>query len=114
MTSINTKPTPMVLSILIPAFNEEAHFEAVIQKHVDITRHLAESISDWEIIYLADCSQGRAASIGQAMTQRVGRLRLVQHMQNRGIYQFLTDSYAEARGPIFTPSGSDGQWPARN
>ncbi|HJW39306.1 MAG TPA: glycosyltransferase family 2 protein [Candidatus Udaeobacter sp.] len=103
---------PIFLSIVMPAYNERPHIEAVIREHVDAITKLADSLDDWEIVCLDDGSQDDTAAVIQRLSQQTNQIRLVRHAQNKGIYQSQTDLYLNARGTHIYFTGSDGQWPA--
>ncbi len=105
---------PIFLSIVMPAYNEQPHIEAVIREHVDAVTKLGNSLDDWEIVCLDDGSQDGTAAVVGRLSERVEKIRLLKHGENRGIYQSQTDLYLNARGTHIYFTGSDGQWPANN
>lgn len=105
---------PIFLSIVMPAYNEQPHIEAVIREHLDTITHLVDSLDDWEILCLDDGSQDSTAAVVGRLSERVEKVRLLKHGENRGIYQSQTDLYVNARGTHIYFTGSDGQWPASN
>jgi glycosyltransferase involved in cell wall biosynthesis len=104
----------MFLSIVMPAYNEEAHIQAVIEEHHDAITQLAHSLDDWEILCLDDGSKDGTASVIDRLAQHTNKIRLLRHAENKGIYQSFTDLYHSARGTHIYSTGSDGQWPASN
>jgi dolichyl-phosphate beta-glucosyltransferase len=105
---------PFFLSIVMPAYNEQAHIEAVIREHIDIAARLRDSLDDWEIVCLDDGSQDDTAEIVSRLSEHTKNVRLVVHAENKGIHQSLVDLYLNARGTHFYFTGSDGEWPAEN
>ena len=105
---------PFFLSIVMPAYNEQAHIEAVIREHIDIVARLRDSLDDWEIVCLDDGSQDDTAEIVSRLSEHTKNVRLVVHTENKGIHQSLVDLYLNARGTHFYFTGSDGEWPAEN
>jgi dolichol-phosphate mannosyltransferase len=102
------------LSIVMPAYNEEANIEAVLEEHLAVLRGLPPSVTECEIVCLDDCSRDRTPFIIERISRSDSRVRLVRHTENKGIYQSFADLYHEARGTYIYATGSDGQWPARN
>jgi glycosyltransferase involved in cell wall biosynthesis len=105
---------PFFLSIVMPAYNEQAHIEAVIREHIDIVAGLGDSLDDWEIVCLDDGSQDGTAEIVRRLSEHTKKVRLVVHTENKGIHQSLVDLYLSARGTHIYFTGSDGEWPAEN
>jgi glycosyltransferase involved in cell wall biosynthesis len=105
---------PFFLSIVMPAYNEQAHIEAVIREHIDIIAKLSDSPDDWEIVCLDDGSQDDTAGIVRRLSEHTKKVRLVVHTENMGIHQSLVDLYLSARGTHIYFTGSDGEWPAEN
>ena len=60
---------PFFLSIVMPAYNEQAHIEAVIREHIDIVARLRDSLDDWEIVCLDDGSQDDTAEIVSRLSE---------------------------------------------
>jgi len=104
----------MFLSIVMPAYNEQPHIEAVIREHLAAVTKLRDSLDDWEIVCLDDGSQDDTAGTIERLSRETKKIRLLRHAQNKGIYQSQTDLYLDARGTHFYATGSDGQWPAGN
>jgi glycosyltransferase involved in cell wall biosynthesis len=103
---------PIFLSIVMPAYNEQPHIEAVIREHVDAVTKLGNSLDDWEIVCLDDASQDGTAAVIEQLSRHNNRIRLLRHPENKGIYQSQTDLYLNAQGTHIYSTGSDGQWPA--
>jgi len=103
---------PIFLSVVMPAYNEQPHIEAVIREHIGAVIRLADSLKDWEIVCLDDGSQDGTAAIIERLSQQTNKIRLLRHIENKGIYQSQTDLYLNARGTHIYFTGSDGQWPA--
>jgi glycosyltransferase involved in cell wall biosynthesis len=103
----------MMLSVVMPAYNEEAAIETVVREHVAALGKLAGSIPDWEIVVVDDGSKDRTAAVLEQLACEIPRLRVVRQ-QNQGIFGAFTRAYREARGTHVYSTGSDGQWPAEN
>lgn len=105
---------PIFLSIVMPAYNEQPHIEAVVTEHLQVVTKLADSLKDWEIVCLDDGSQDDTGGIIERLSRQTNKIRLLRHAENKGIYQSQTDLYLNARGTHIYTTGSDGQWPASN
>jgi glycosyltransferase involved in cell wall biosynthesis len=104
----------MVLSVVMPVYNEEAVIERVIREHLDLLSSLQDTIDRWEILCLDDGSVDRTPEILEAMARHEPRIRVVRHPRNMGISVSLKDLYTLAVGTYVYVTGSDGQWPASN
>jgi glycosyltransferase involved in cell wall biosynthesis len=104
----------MFLSVVMPAYNEEASIEAVIQDHFRILERNAGRIPQWEVVCVDDASRDRTFEILHALSQREPRLKVVRHQTNLGIFAAFTRCYRESSGTHIYMTGSDGQWPPEN
>ncbi len=99
----------MTLSVVIPAYNEEATVGGVISAHVETGRRIA---GDVEVIVCDDgSSDGTPAAIASAAAG-YPEVRILRNERNAGIPATMKRLYAAARGEwvYFTPA--DGQVPA--
>ena len=69
------------LSIVLPAYNEEANVERAVEQVSAVARQLG---MDYEIILVNDGSKDRTGEIGHELERRVPNFRLVEHCPNRG------------------------------
>jgi glycosyltransferase involved in cell wall biosynthesis len=101
--------TPIQLSIVIPAHNEEVTVAGVVRGHRDAARSLASS---FELIACDDGSTDGTWAELQRSCAEVAELRLLRNPVRQGIPPTMKRLYAEARGEwiYFTPG--DGQVPA--
>jgi len=104
----------LFLSVILPAYNEEAAIEQVIVEHVEVLATLRELIAEWEIVCVDDASSDRTLSVLKRLSSRLSGLVVVRHGENRGSYQSFADGFAAAKGTHFYATGGDGQWPATN
>jgi glycosyltransferase involved in cell wall biosynthesis len=95
------------LSILFPAYNEEAAIRGVVE---EADTALRRSGFTYEIVVLDDASTDRTEAILQDLAKELPALRLMRHEKNRGIAVTLGDLFAAARGEWLFNNGSDGQW----
>jgi glycosyltransferase involved in cell wall biosynthesis len=104
----------MVLSVVLPAYNEESTIEEVILEHHRVLRSLGSRLSDWEIVCLDDSSTDSTPAILKKLAASVPKLRVLTHEKNQGIYASFHDLFTSARGTHVYLTASDGQWPADN
>jgi len=102
----------MFLSVVLPAYNEEATIERVILEHVDALAACQGMISGCEIVCVDDASSDGTPAILDRLGARLDQLRVIRHQQNRGISESFADLFEAARGTHIYMTGADGQWPA--
>jgi glycosyltransferase involved in cell wall biosynthesis len=81
------------LSIVLPAYNEEANVENAIN---EVSRVSQELGIDHEIILVNDGSADRTGEIARDLAQRIPNLRVVEHFPNRGYGGALKAGFAAA------------------
>lgn len=96
------------LSIVIPAFDEEAAIASVVDENA---RAAAALSTQFEILVCDDGSRDGTGAILRGLASERPELRLLHHATNRGIPATMKELYAAARGEwtYFTPG--DGQVP---
>jgi len=104
---------PIVLSVVMPAYNEEASIEQVILEHLQVLERIQE-IADWEIVCLDDGSVDQTPKILERVAESNEKLRVIRHPENRGIYESFAHLFQAARGTHIYATAADGQWPAAN
>jgi glycosyltransferase involved in cell wall biosynthesis len=106
-------PIPL-LSVVLPAYNEQASIEKVVIDHWLVLQTLKGIATDWEIVVVDDASRDDTFQILEALQKRIPQLRVFRNTNNLGIFGAFARCYAEARGTHIYSTGSDGQWPAEN
>lgn len=94
----------MILSIVIPVYNEEATLADLIRKVCSVD--LALLGLNREIIVVDDCSQDGTVTIAQGLAQE-GTIRLIRHNLNQGKGAALQTGFREARGDILVIQDAD-------
>jgi glycosyltransferase involved in cell wall biosynthesis len=94
------------ISVVIPAFNEEASIDSVIGEIKDT---LMENGYDFEIIVVDDASQDSTAKKARNMN-----VKLLQHPYNKGYGASLKTGIRQAQGEIIVISDADGTYPVRD
>jgi 4-amino-4-deoxy-L-arabinose transferase-like glycosyltransferase len=81
------------LSLVIPAYNEEAGIRFAIE---EADRALAELADDYEILVVDDGSGDRTAEVVDGLARALPRVRLVRHARNRGYGAALRTGFQAA------------------
>ena len=93
------QPCPC-LSVVIPAYNEEATLEKIVSKILNVP-HLIEAI------IVDDCSTDRTAEIGRALAEKYEEVSYVRHDKNKGKTQALKTGFALTKGAIVIVQDAD-------
>jgi glycosyltransferase involved in cell wall biosynthesis len=96
------------LSIVIPAYNEEANVIAAVE---EVSR-VAQTLNvDYEIILVNDGSRDRTGEIARTeLAPRIHNFRLVEHFPNRGYGGALKAGFAAATKDLIAFTASDQQF----
>jgi glycosyltransferase involved in cell wall biosynthesis len=97
-----------VLSVVIPAYNEEGGIAEIIERVLSIRPRLADAgVDDLELIVVDDGSRDETVAI----TTRYPRVRLIRHPINRGYGAALKTGFSQARGNLLGFLDADGTYP---
>src|SRR5687768_6067672 len=97
-----------MLSIVLPALNEEDGIQAIMARVLAIRTQLERvGIDELELIVVDDGSTDRTAEIVRAQANT----ELVQHAQNGGYGAALKTGFAEAKGEWIGFLDADGTYP---
>ncbi|MBN2105763.1 glycosyltransferase family 2 protein [bacterium] len=97
----------MILSIVIPAYNEEDAIAGTIQNVLEAKTEILKKnpgLSEIECIVVDDGSRDNTASV----VKQFKNVRLVQHERNRGYGAALKTGFAEGRGGLLAFLDGDG------
>lgn len=83
------------LTIVIPAYNEEAGLERCVRL---VTAQLAELGVSYEVLVVNDASRDRTGAIADALAAQLPAVRVIHHPENRGLGGGFVTALAEARG----------------
>jgi glycosyltransferase involved in cell wall biosynthesis len=98
-----------VLSVVIPAWNEEDGIAAIVERVLSVRPALAEAnVADLELIVVDDGSTDRTAEIAAACDG----VRIVRHEVNKGYGAALKTGFNAARGDLLGFLDADGTYPA--
>ena len=81
------------LSVVVPAHNEEATVESVVEEIVPVVQQLGK---DYEMILVNDGSTDRTGEIGRTLAQRIPNFQLIEHFPNRHYGGALKAGFAKA------------------
>jgi glycosyltransferase involved in cell wall biosynthesis len=95
------------LSIVLPAYNEEANVENSLTEVSNIAQALA---IEHEIILVNDGSTDRTGEVARAMAGRIRNLRIVEHYPNRGYGGALKAGFAAASKELVAFFPADKQF----
>ena len=100
-----SRPGPE-LSVLLPAYNEEACIEAVVREAAAVLRGLGRP---FEILVVDDGSTDATPARLKALRAELPELRLLRLLKNSGQSAALGAAFRAARGEIFITLDADGQ-----
>jgi len=96
------------LSIVMPAYNEEANVAAAVEEVSSVAHTLGV---DYEIILVNDGSRDRTGKIARAeLAPRIPNFRLVEHFPNRGYGGALKAGFAAATKDLIVFTAADQQF----
>jgi len=95
------------LSVVLPAYNEEANVESAVEQVSTVAQQLG---MDYEIILVNDGSADRTGEIGRELAQRIPNFRLVEHYPNRGYGGALKAGFAAADKDLIAFTPADNQF----
>jgi len=99
-----------VLSIVIPAYNEEDGVAGVIDRILKVEPELqALGLDGLELIIVDDCSKDRTAEIVEGYSDR--GVILIRHEVNRNYGGALKTGFREAKGDYLAFMDADGTYP---
>lgn len=95
------------LSIILPAYNEEANLHTTI---AEISSVAAGMPIDYEIILVNDGSRDRTGEIGRELAKYIYNFRLVEHYPNRGYGGALKAGFEAAKKELIAFFPADNQF----
>jgi glycosyltransferase involved in cell wall biosynthesis len=95
------------LSVILPAFNEEANIRAVVE---DAYRNMPKFAPIFEIIVVNDGSKDRTGEICDRLAEEFSDVRVVHHPRNRGYGAALKSGIERARYDLIFFTDADGQF----
>lgn len=99
------------LSVVLPAYNEEAVIERTVQRCADVLSVLAP---DYEIIIVDDGSRDRTGAIADALAAQSSHVHVVHNRPNRGYGGALISGFNAATKSLTFFMDADGQFDIRD
>jgi glycosyltransferase involved in cell wall biosynthesis len=112
MSSLSpAQPTAAVrkesLTVIIPAYNEEANLESIVRSALDV---LTATAPGSEVIIVDDGSSDATGAIADRLASEVPSVRAVHHEANRGSGMAIRTGIAAARCDLVMYIPADGQF----
>lgn len=98
------------ISVVLPAFNEEANLPKTVGAVVDAVEGVA---TDYEIVVVDDGSRDRTAEVARELAEKYPAVRLVQHKVNQGYGGALATGFASATKELVFFTDADNQFDIR-
>jgi glycosyltransferase involved in cell wall biosynthesis len=99
------------ISVVLPAFNEEANVESVVR---NVSSYLEGKQLDFEIVVVNDGSRDKTGEILERLRAEFPRLRPQHHPQNRGYGAALRTGFEAATMRFVFYMDGDGQFDIRD
>jgi glycosyltransferase involved in cell wall biosynthesis len=101
-----------VLSVIIPAYNEESGIAEIIERVLAIRPGLADvGVDDLELIVVDDGSSDETTTITAGYAKADTTVRLIRQTVNRGYGAALKTGFSQARGNLLGFLDADGTYP---
>jgi glycosyltransferase involved in cell wall biosynthesis len=98
---------PVTLSVIFPAFNEEANIRQTVEAARMVLPKLAQT---WEIILVNDGSRDATTPICDELAAQFPEVRAIHHMVNRGYGAALKSGILASQYDFIFFTDSDGQF----
>lgn len=82
------------LTFIIPAYNDEATIETVVEKAIDVGVHLH---IPFDVLVVDDASTDKTVRILSRLTKRFNKLRVITHAKNAGYGRTIKELYQKVR-----------------
>lgn len=93
-----------LVSVIMPAYNAEKYIEEAIQTV------MAQTITDWELIVVDDCSTDATCEILRGLASADLRIRLIRNEVNSGVAKSRNHAMDVAQGQFVAFLDSDDMW----
>ena len=101
---------PPLLSIVIPALNEEESIASTVQRCLDARERIQRVglVRDIEVIVVSDGSTDRTAPIAQEIAAREPSVRVIVFEKNRGYGAAIKEGFGQSAGELVSFLDADG------
>lgn len=96
-----------LLTVVIPAYNEENGIAAICERVLNVRSKLKQIGVDLELLVVDDGSKDQTAQIASG----IEGLRVISHPKNKGYGAALKTGFAEAKGELIGFLDADGTYP---
>lgn len=101
-----------MLSIVIPAYNEEKGIIEIMERVLTIRESLkAAGVDAMELLVVNDGSRDRTAEVAGEVAGKYEGVRIISHPKNRGYGAALKTGFAQAKGELVGFLDADGTYP---
>lgn len=101
-----------MLSIVIPAYNEERGIAEIMNRVLSIRESLrAGGIDQMELLVVNDGSRDRTAELAEKIAETESCVRVISHPRNRGYGAALKTGFVQAKGELIGFLDADGTYP---
>ncbi|MBI5018948.1 glycosyltransferase family 2 protein [Candidatus Gottesmanbacteria bacterium] len=95
------------ISVFFPCYNDAKSIGRLV---LDAQEILTTLVSDWEIIVVNDGSTDESMMVLEKLRLTVPRLRIINHVKNKGYGAALRSGFAAARKSLVFYTDGDGQY----
>ncbi len=101
-----------MLSIVIPAYNEENGIVEIMERVLRVKEDLAKAgVQEMELLVVNDGSRDKTADVAGQVVLRNPCVRVISHSKNRGYGAALKTGFANASGDLVGFLDADGTYP---
>lgn len=98
---------PPLVSVIMPAYNAQEYIEAAIRSVQ------AQTVEDWELLVIDDCSVDQTRRVVETMARSDSRIRIILNEENMGTARSRNRGIELRRGRYVAFLDSDDQWRPR-
>lgn len=101
-----------MLSIVIPAYNEENGIIDIMERVLAVREDLeVAGVEEMELLVVNDGSQDQTAAVANQVAEQHNSVRIISHPINRGYGAALKTGFANAKGELVGFLDADGTYP---
>jgi len=101
-----------MLSIVIPAYNEESGIIEIMERVLTIRESLKNvGVDEMELLVVNDGSGDRTAEVAGDVAEQNDHVRIISHPVNRGYGAALKTGFSQAKGELVGFLDADGTYP---